>query len=185
MKGSTPTIELLGTVKPDNQGNFVFPFRVGKGPAARTVDLKLQLTHEMMEKQSREPISLPDLPKDYWLFRNRAVKVENWGGFADEELVVHIKHHILQAENKWKRMKKQIEAFENLESMPSARRERIPESVRLFVWQRDEGKCVNCGSRENLEFDHIIPVAEGGSNTERNIQLLCERCNRGKGKSVS
>jgi 5-methylcytosine-specific restriction endonuclease McrA len=52
--------------------------------------------------------------------------------------------------------------------------------VRLFVWQRDRGKCVQCGSRERLEFDHIIPVIASGSNTKRNIQLLCESCHRPK-----
>jgi len=58
------------------------------------------------------------------------------------------------------------------------------ESVRLFVWQRDKGQCAKCGSRERLEFDHIIPLAPGGSNTERNIQLLCEACNRSKGATI-
>ncbi|MBU4140690.1 MAG: HNH endonuclease, partial [Candidatus Omnitrophica bacterium] len=48
------------------------------------------------------------------------------------------------------------------------------------VWRRDGGKCVKCGSRENLEFDHIIPVVKGGSNTARNVELLCEKCNREK-----
>ncbi len=57
----------------------------------------------------------------------------------------------------------------------------IPDEVRLKVWRRDLGKCVKCGSQEKLEFDHIIPVSKGGSNTERNIQLLCEKCNRAKG----
>jgi hypothetical protein len=60
----------------------------------------------------------------------------------------------------------------------------IAVEVRREVWRRDGGKCVNCGSQERLEFDHIIPVALGGSNTARNIQLLCEVCNREKGASL-
>jgi len=56
----------------------------------------------------------------------------------------------------------------------------IPASVKKEVWRRDEGKCVECGSKERLEYDHIIPFSKGGSNTARNIQLLCEKCNREK-----
>ena len=59
----------------------------------------------------------------------------------------------------------------------------VPETVRHAVWRRDQGRCVQCGSHERLEFDHIIPFSKGGSNTERNIQLLCERCNRSKSAS--
>ena len=60
----------------------------------------------------------------------------------------------------------------------------IPKDVQMFVWQRDGGHCVQCGSNENLEFDHIIPVSMGGSSTARNIQLLCESCNRSKGADI-
>lgn len=60
----------------------------------------------------------------------------------------------------------------------------IHSSVKMYVWRRDGGKCVECGSRENLEYDHIIPVSKGGSNTERNIQLLCEKCNRQKAAQI-
>ncbi|MGO9903556.1 MAG: HNH endonuclease [Solirubrobacteraceae bacterium] len=63
-------------------------------------------------------------------------------------------------------------------------RQPISEEVRHAVWRRDEGRCVQCGSRESLEFDHVIPVSKGGANTERNLQLLCEMCNRQKGARI-
>jgi hypothetical protein len=56
----------------------------------------------------------------------------------------------------------------------------ISKEVKVAVWRRDLGKCVECGSKEKIEYDHIIPFSKGGSNTERNIQLLCEKCNRRK-----
>jgi hypothetical protein len=59
--------------------------------------------------------------------------------------------------------------------------EGLPERVRLEVWQRDEGKCVDCGSRERLHFDHIVPVSEGGSSTTRNLELRCESCSLKRG----
>jgi hypothetical protein len=69
---------------------------------------------------------------------------------------------------------------EETEDVLSERSRRIPQSVMDKVWNRDKGSCVTCGSKKNLEFDHIIPFSKGGSNTYRNIQLLCENCNRQK-----
>ena len=56
-------------------------------------------------------------------------------------------------------------------------RKRIPRDVRNAVWIRDAGLCIECGADDYLEFDHVIPVSKGGSNTLQNIQLLCRRCN--------
>ena len=61
---------------------------------------------------------------------------------------------------------------------------KVPEHVRIFVWRRDGGKCIECGAKNSLEYDHVIPVSKGGSNTERNIQLLCESCNRSKSDKI-
>ena len=61
---------------------------------------------------------------------------------------------------------------------------RITQEVKDKVWNRDGGKCVECGSNENLEFDHIIPHSKGGANTYRNIQLLCEPFNRSKSAKI-
>ncbi|OJV40580.1 MAG: hypothetical protein BGO29_06700 [Bacteroidales bacterium 36-12] len=63
-------------------------------------------------------------------------------------------------------------------------REAIPTEVKISVWKRDKECCVTCGSRNNLEFDHIIPVSKGGSNTIRNIQILCRECNRRKSSKI-
>ncbi len=61
----------------------------------------------------------------------------------------------------------------------------IPASVRGRVWARDGGRCTKCRSSKNLEFDHIIPYSRGGSNSERNVQLLCRSCNRRKYNKIT
>lgn len=62
----------------------------------------------------------------------------------------------------------------------------IPMWVRRAVWARDAGRCAwrfddgtVCGSRDWLEYDHVVPFARGGtSNTPRNIRLACRTHNR-------
>jgi hypothetical protein len=63
-------------------------------------------------------------------------------------------------------------------------REPIPQDIMDKVWNRDGGKCVKCGSQENLEFDHIIPISRGGANTYRNLQILCKKCNLEKSNKI-
>ena len=81
------------------------------------------------------------------------------------------------------RLSFEVESVSNY-STQNTSRELIAESVKHEVWRRDQGKCVICGSQKNLEFDHIIPFSKGGSNTVRNIQLLCESCNRSKSDKI-
>ncbi len=63
----------------------------------------------------------------------------------------------------------------------------IPQAIRDKIFKRDGGKCAftspggqRCGSTWNIQVDHIIPFALGGSNKPDNLQLLCRRHNQHK-----
>ncbi|MFJ4651605.1 HNH endonuclease [Nocardia sp. NPDC088792] len=60
----------------------------------------------------------------------------------------------------------------------------IGQDVKAQVWQRDGGKCVECGDSHYLEFDHIIPLSRGGATSAANLQILCRACNRAKGARI-
>lgn len=64
-------------------------------------------------------------------------------------------------------------------------RGRIADDVRDFVWWRDRGRCAHCGADSELQFDHVIPLALGGSDAAENLQILCGPCNRKKGVGVA
>ena len=66
------------------------------------------------------------------------------------------------------------------------RRITIPLKVRWAVLKRDNYRCVCCGASPSsdhhveLEVDHILSVARGGTNEPENLQTLCHKCNQGK-----
>jgi hypothetical protein len=61
----------------------------------------------------------------------------------------------------------------------------IPSNIKREVWIRDKGKCIRCGSTENLHFDHIIPFSKGGSSlVASNIQILCAKHNLKKKANI-
>ena len=58
-------------------------------------------------------------------------------------------------------------------------------AVKVEVWRRDGGKCVQCGSKKNLHFDHDIPFSKGGSSlTAANVRLLCAKHNLEKSDKI-
>lgn len=65
-----------------------------------------------------------------------------------------------------------------------AKRPPIPREVVDAVYRRDKGRCVYCGSTENLQLDHIIPFSKGGATTLENLQLLCQKCNLEKSNHI-
>lgn len=50
--------------------------------------------------------------------------------------------------------------------------------VAAKVRERDAGRCVVCAG-EGEEVDHIVPLAQGGTNDLGNLRLLCHPCHQG------
>ncbi|MFD4905005.1 HNH endonuclease [Kitasatospora purpeofusca] len=53
-------------------------------------------------------------------------------------------------------------------------------SRRTRVLARDRFRCQRCGSRTELEVDHLVPVARGGSWEPDNLWTLCRTCHQVK-----
>ena len=64
--------------------------------------------------------------------------------------------------------------------MGKTKRIPLPQAVRDYVFQRDQYRCQSCGcfpAEDCLQVDHILPLAQGGSNDLSNLQTLCQTCN--------
>ena len=67
----------------------------------------------------------------------------------------------------------------------SSRDRQIPAAVRRTVWKRDGGRCTfvsdtgrRCEERARVEYDHVVPLARGGSSTTNNLRLRCRTHNQ-------
>lgn len=64
-----------------------------------------------------------------------------------------------------------------------AARKAIPEKVKAEAWEQADGRCQQCGITlhgDDMHYDHVLPVALGGTNDVENIQLLCFSCHAEK-----
>ena len=51
-------------------------------------------------------------------------------------------------------------------------------ALRQAIWAMP---CAVCGVPYNINVDHIVPVAKGGTSDPKNLQPLCHTCNHIKG----
>jgi 5-methylcytosine-specific restriction enzyme A len=45
---------------------------------------------------------------------------------------------------------------------------------------RAQRRCAKCGSTKDVQVDHVIPVSQGGTHTQANLQVLCIEHHRAK-----
>ena len=69
-------------------------------------------------------------------------------------------------------------------SLYRVERGKVTLRVRNAVFERDNHRCKYCGRTDDLEVDHIIPIAKGGKTTMDNLQTLCHDCNKRKGMDI-
>ena len=71
------------------------------------------------------------------------------------------------------------------QSICRVERGKVTNRMRFAIYERDHYRCRKCGRKTNdLEVDHIIPIAKGGKSTFDNLQTLCHRCNYRKGSNI-
>ncbi len=122
----------------------------------------------------------PELVKVYeklhagiWVYNGMFKLIDAWQEKGDNRKVFKFKLELVEELQSSKQEKQQNLFLEH--------NRMIPPGVKLEVWKRDKGKCVKCGSTDNLHFDHIIPFSKGGSSlVAENIQILCARHNISK-----
>jgi len=167
-----------------NQPNFL----TGKGPVHLRVGNRSYLMNKMHKDEfqywktraTQYPVCFGRIAeRRYWLFQGKW----HWDndGLTPEQV-----HALLVT--KEQRTQQRINRAQGIVAMQHApaptTRGAIPDDLKQYVWQRDRGRCRQCGSNIELQFDHLIPLAFGGATTEQNLQILCGPCNRRKGASI-
>jgi hypothetical protein len=67
---------------------------------------------------------------------------------------------------------------------PRTNSRHIPAAIKRTVWRRDGGRCAfsgvhgRCTETAFLEYHHVVPFADGGQSTPRNLELRCRAHNQ-------
>jgi 5-methylcytosine-specific restriction endonuclease McrA len=129
----------------------------------------------LCDEQRERPVALGD---ERWAFEGRFYAVDD--GLRSEDVLALVRDRERRAARRLERAHAALAA-----DTAAPRRAPIPREVRLAVFERDGGRCVQCGSRFDLQYDHVIPVVLGGASTAENLQILCAPCNQSKGPTIA
>ena len=122
--------------------------------------------------------SFATIERAYWIFKD-CFYWEDDGLSADD-----VKALALQRIRKRDRQLATAHSLMRAEEAGQAMRPPVAIEIRRAVFERDGGRCVECGGSFDLQYDHVIPFSLGGATTVENLQLLCADCNRSKGATL-
>jgi HNH endonuclease len=131
------------------------------------------------QAQAAEPVQvLRDGKRNLWQFSGDFYWDDDGLGADD------VKALVLQRKRRLEQKLQSARSLMRAEENGRPTRAPIPTELRRAVFERDGGRCVECGGAFDIQYDHILPVAHGGATTLQNLQLLCAECNRGKSDSI-
>ena len=106
--------------------------------------------------------------KDYLFVKEQ---LSNKGLYRPEEIVGHAIKTTAES------IRKRIMGIGSRKSKVTSNSRYIPATIKKVVIARSGNKCENCGSKYNLQFDHITPYGTGGESAIGNVRQLCSNCN--------
>ncbi|MCK5072490.1 MAG: HNH endonuclease [Bacteriovoracaceae bacterium] len=124
-------------------------------------------THETKKKIKNNRVSI-HFTMDESEYEQLTEKMEEFGASSIEELFIKMRKAL--------DTKKEIRKYSK-KKPDNIKSRNVPAMVKRKVFARDKNKCVICGSKRNLELDHITPISVGGLTVESNLRITCKFCN--------
>lgn len=103
--------------------------------------------------------------------REIITKTEYFGVVDIEEVIFKLKQKVNDRYND----------RETWDAICRIERAKVTNRIRFAIYKRDKYRCCKCGRKtDDLEIDHIMPIAKGGKTHPNNLQTLCKSCNKEK-----
>lgn len=97
----------------------------------------------------------------------------HWGDGQGGAVIAKLRDAVIECGLRW--------PFDEDDEPRAPKKAVIARTLSKAVFERDEYRCVRCGTHLDLTCDHIVPESKGGETSLANLQTMCRSCNSKKG----